>query len=122
VGKDGLLRIFGRVDNQIKLRAHRITPEEIESVLLRHPTVAEAAVRAFLDGPGSPFLVAYMVAAPGAVVEMAVVRRFAQAHLPRHMVPSAFHSIEALPRTVAGKLDRSALPGPDSQGRISEPR
>ena len=122
VGADGLLRVFGRVDNQIKLRAYRITPEEIESVLLRHPGVAEAAVRAFLDGPGSPFLVAYMVAAPGAVVEMAVVRRFAQAHLPRHMVPSAFHLIEALPRTVAGKLDRSALPGPDAQGRISEPR
>jgi acyl-coenzyme A synthetase/AMP-(fatty) acid ligase len=122
VGSDGLLSVLGRVDNQIKLRAHRITPEEIESVLLRHPAVADAAVRAFADRSGSPFLVAYLVPAPGAAVEPAAVRRFAQAHLPRHMVPSSFHAIEALPRTVAGKLDRSALPGPDAQGRISEPR
>ncbi len=110
------------MDNQIKLRAYRITPEEIESVLLRHPTVAEAAVRAFADGSGSPFLVAYLVPTPGEAVEPAEVRRFAQAHLPRHMVPSAFHSIEALPRTVGGKLDRSALPGLDAQGRIGQGR
>ena len=122
VGADGLLRVLGRVDNQIKLRAHRITPEEIESVLLRHPGVADAAVRAFADESGSPFLVAYLVSAAGAAVEHAEVRRFARAHLPRHMVPSSFHTIEALPRTVGGKLDRSALPGPEAQGRISEPR
>jgi len=122
LGEDGRLRIFGRVDNQIKLRAYRITPEEIESVLLRHPTVAKAAVRAFADGSGSPFLVAYLVPTPGEAVEPAEVRRFAQAHLPRHMVPSAFHSIEALPRTVGGKLDRSALPGLDAQGRIGQGR
>ncbi len=122
VGSDGLLRVLGRVDNQIKLRAYRITPEEIESVLLRHPGVADAAVRAVADGSGATFLVAYLVLAPGTAVEPAEVRRFAQDHLPRHMVPSAFHSIEALPRTVGGKLDRSALPGPGADGRIGDRR
>ena len=122
VGADGLLRVLGRVDNQFKLRAFRITPEEIESALLRHPGVAGAAVRAFADESGSLFLVAYLVPVPGAAMEPAEVRRFAQEHLPPHMVPSAFHAIGALPQTAGGKLDRSALPAPDALGHGREGR
>jgi acyl-coenzyme A synthetase/AMP-(fatty) acid ligase len=122
VDSTGIITVLGREDNQIKLRAHRITPEEIEAVLLRHPTIAAAAVRAFTDEQGRSSLVAYLVSAPDAVVEPAVLRAFAQRHLPTYMVPSAFLPIEALPQTVGGKLDRAALPHPLPLTRASQRR
>ena len=122
IDSTGLLTVLGRVDNQIKLRAHRITPEEIEHVLLRHPTIDAVAVRSFSDELGVSFLVAYLVAAPDAVVEPAVLRAFARTHLPKYMIPSVFIPIEALPQTVGGKLDRSALPDPLAPSRASQRR
>jgi len=108
----GLLSLLGRVDNQIKLRAYRITPEEIENVLRQHAVVTAVAVRAFEDEQGTPLLAAYVVSAPGSAMESETLRGFAQMHLPPYMVPSVFLPIAALPQTVGGKLNRAALPDP----------
>ncbi|MFJ2816932.1 amino acid adenylation domain-containing protein, partial [Streptomyces sp. NPDC087294] len=105
---DGQLVFVGRSDDQVKVRGHRVEPGEVETVLRRHPDVAQNAV--IVHGE---LLVAYVVAAPGASVEAAALRGYAQGRLPEHLVPGAFVFLDALPLTPNGKTDRVALPAPD---------
>jgi len=109
----GLLDFVGRVDDQVKIRGYRVEPGEVEAVLATDPEVAQVAVLARADPPADLRLVAYVVAA-GDVDTMAL-RRYAEARLPDYLVPSAFVALTALPVTSSGKLDRSALPAPDTR-------
>ncbi|WP_447001975.1 non-ribosomal peptide synthase/polyketide synthase [Saccharothrix isguenensis] len=111
---DGTMEYLGRIDEQVKVRGFRIEPGEVESALLRHPDVAEAAVVARDDGRGHAVLVAYVVPVseePSAEELRESLGRV----LPAHMVPAAFVALDALPLSANGKLDRAALPAPDAR-------
>jgi amino acid adenylation domain-containing protein len=110
--RDGALDFLGREDHQVKIRGFRVEPDEVASVLARHPGLAEAVVVVREDAPGERRLVAYGVAAEGAEPVPAALRDHLRAELPQYMIPSAFVILDALPLTPNGKLDRRALPAP----------
>jgi len=112
VRADGALEYLGRVDHQVKIRGHRVEPDEVAAVLREHPSVAAAAVVAREAGAGDLRLVAYYVARTDPGPGRAELREALRRRLPEHMVPAFLVQLEALPLTPNGKLDRNALPAP----------
>jgi acyl carrier protein len=117
---DGNVEFHGRADDQVKIRGFRIELGEVRAVLERHPKVREAVVLAreeMSDGGRASLrgkrLVAYVVTKDGQTSNVGELRRFVQKRLPAYMVPSAFVTLESLPLTSNGKVDRRALPEPD---------
>ena len=110
---DGTLEILGRIDRQVKLRGARIELGEIESALAEHPHIDACAV-AVMELPATgPGLVAYIVSR-GHELQDSELRRFLGAILPRYMIPGHFIKVSALPLAPNGKLQHSALPGPEA--------
>ncbi|MFE3603911.1 amino acid adenylation domain-containing protein, partial [Streptomyces sp. NPDC059142] len=126
---DGTLTYLGRADDQVKLRGFRIEPGEVETALLGHGQVVQAAVTVREDTPGDHRLVGYLVprdpadaAGESGATLARRVREHAAALLPAHMVPAVCVPLERLPLTANGKLDRAALPAPDPETTRGEGR
>jgi amino acid adenylation domain-containing protein len=110
--RDGSIEFLGRLDHQLKIRGYRVEPGEIETALARHPEIREAVVVATSDGDGDPRLIAYFASASEPPLEE--LRAFLAQSLPEYMIPSRWVSISSFPLTASGKVDRLALPDPDS--------
>jgi amino acid adenylation domain-containing protein len=122
---DGNLEFLGRTDHQIKLRGFRIELGEIEARLSEHPVVAQTVVLVKENSAGDQCLVAYVVAKQQEQVlppDLAgMLRTYLSAHLPDHMIPTAFVRLEQLPLTPSGKLNRKALPELEEQDFARRP-
>jgi hypothetical protein len=118
---DGQIQLVGRSDTQIKIRGYRIEPAEVTAVLNRFPEIQASVVVDVTAPAGEKKLVAYLVPAAGANIDMTILRRHLQNSLPSHMVPSLFILLDAVPLTTNGKVDRVRLPSPDSS-KILWPR
>jgi amino acid adenylation domain-containing protein len=117
----GEIRYLGRVDRQVKVRGFRVELGEIEAALSEHPGVREAAVVVREGAPGEKALAAYYCAAGGGPgPDAGELRRFVRQRLPDYMQPSNYVLLKSLPLTASGKVDRRALPDPESVRGESE--
>ncbi|MDB4948389.1 MAG: tycC3 [Gemmatimonadetes bacterium] len=112
----GVLEFLGRLDFQVKIRGQRIEPGEVEAALLADGSVRAAVVAARPGPAGDPRLVAWVVAAENVELSLDLLRAEMARRLPRHLVPSAFVVMDALPMAPGGKVDRAALAEPDAAG------
>ena len=120
VRPDGGLDYLGRMDQQVKIRGHRVEPAEVEAALRRHPQVRAAAVTSDQDASGAARLVGYLVPRAGEQSpEAAELRTFLLEHLPAYMVPAVFVALAELPLTSNGKVDRLRLPAPGAAAALS---
>ncbi|WP_273727510.1 non-ribosomal peptide synthetase [Brucella gallinifaecis] len=110
---DGVIEYLGRIDDQIKLRGHRIEPGEIEFVLGAVTGVDRAVVRVHEPEKGDRRLAAWIKPEqPENPMLLRNVEEHARRILPDYMVPSWFILVNSFPRTAHGKLDIRALPVP----------
>ena len=111
---NGTLEHLGRLDFQVKVRGYRIELGEVEAQLVSHASVARAVAMVREDRAGDARLVAYVVLAPGALLDEAALRAHLKGSLPEYMVPAHILALAAIPLTPNGKVDRKALPAPDA--------
>lgn len=111
---DGKIEFLGRMDHQVKIRGFRIELGEIEAVLSRHPNIESQVVMAHADEAGEKKLVAYFAARRAPAPSVRELRQHLQTRLPEYMLPSLFIRLEQMPLNPNGKIDRKALPDPES--------
>lgn len=115
---DGTLQFLGRGDSQVKIRGHRVELGEIESTLMRHPSVDATAVIADVGAAGIR-LAAFIVPATHSSQDAVIrdLRTDLRREIPDYMLPATYHCLDSLPVTANGKTDKSAL-----RGLLHEPR
>ncbi|MCL6755244.1 amino acid adenylation domain-containing protein [Nostoc sp. CCCryo 231-06] len=116
---DGNLEFMGRIDTQVKIRGFRIELGEIEAVLNQHFEIKQTVVMMREDEPGKKYLVAYIVTKDNQPTP-STLRNFLKTKLPDYMIPTAFVFLEVLPLTPNAKINRRALPVPDTSQRSVE--
>ncbi|MAU01043.1 MAG: non-ribosomal peptide synthetase [Anaerolineaceae bacterium] len=110
---DGCLVHRGRKDFQVKIRGFRVELTEIEGALRDSGQVGETVVVGHKDPAGNMKLIAYVVPPDDEEISRRGLRDLLKTKLPDYMVPSFFVTLDALPRTPNGKVNRKALPIPD---------
>jgi len=117
---DGNVEFLGRNDDQVKIRGYRVELGEIETQLVSHASVRDAAVLARGEGTGEKRIVAYVTSSGTSVADPEELRVFLKGLLPEYMVPSAYVVLDTLPLTPNGKLDRKALPAPGANAHSNQ--
>jgi amino acid adenylation domain-containing protein len=116
---DGTLECLGRADGQVKVRGVRVEIGEIEAALSRIPGVAGCAVTLDRAGTAGARLVGHLVVETP--TDAAGIEELLRTTLPAAYVPEIWTTLESLPRTANGKIDRSALPSVGAATRAFEP-
>ena len=114
---DGNIEFIGRIDHQVKIRGFRIEIGEIEALVSQYPDIKENVVIAQSDPAGDKRLVVYIVPKQESTQDTSLIpqiRQFLKQKLPEYMIPAAFVLLDAFPLTPNGKIDRRALPVPDT--------
>jgi acyl carrier protein len=109
--KDGTFELIGRRDYQVKVRGERIELGAIETTLRAHEAIKDVVVVDRDDASGTKYLCGYIVASRDVAVPE--LRDFLANELSPAAIPSAFVTLDAIPRLINGKVDRAALPIPD---------
>jgi bacitracin synthase 3 len=109
---DGNLEFLGRIDSQVKIRGYRIETGEIEARLRAHEDIDDVLATVVETEPGESVLCAYVVPRGGRTPGPGDLKNYLTQRLPEYMVPVYFVSLEKIPLTGAGKIDRRALPDP----------
>ncbi len=112
IDDDGYFWFEGRADDVITSAAYRIGPFEVESALLEHPAVMEAAVVGKDDPERTQIVCAFVILAPGNKASDQLTHEL-QDHVKRvtapYKYPREIHYVEELPKTISGKIRRSEL-------------
>ncbi|MFD8386586.1 amino acid adenylation domain-containing protein [Streptomyces sp. NPDC059679] len=113
---DGSVEFLGRLDDEVTIRGHRVSPAEVDAMLVRHPLVRASVTcgrRVSQSvGPGDLELVSYIVTRDGSPIAVSQVRAFLSPALPSPSLPTMVVHMDKLPLTGNGKVDRSSLPDP----------
>lgn len=105
----GQLHLVGRRSDIVKVGAHRVHPSDVESAIAELPFVAEVAVAGVPDDLLGEVVKAWIVAAPGASVDVRALKQHCRARLASYKIPKHVEVVAALPRTASGKVRRAAL-------------
>jgi len=111
---EGYFWFEGRADDVIKSAGYRIGPFEVESAILKHPAVAEAAVVGKPDALRGQIVKAYVVLKPGRVAQRGLETEIVdvvKTHVGRHQYPREIEFLDRLPKTETGKIQRFLLRG-----------
>ena len=109
---DGTIEFLGRIDHQVKIRGYRVELGEVEAALATHPAVKSCVVAACGDRKVAMRLVAYVVLKPTMTIDLDAIVAHTGKMLAPYMVPEALVTIDALPLSPNGKVDRNRLPAP----------
>ncbi len=107
--RDGYFWVMGRVDDVVNVAGHRLGTAEIESALVAHPTVAEAAVVGKPDPIKGQALEAFVTLLQGAEVAVETLRDWVAQEIGKFARPDAVHVVRGLPKTRSGKIMRRLL-------------
>jgi amino acid adenylation domain-containing protein len=111
---NGMIEFVGRHDFQLKIRGYRVECQEIELILSKHEQVAQAAVLPHQNEHGEQELIGYVVPRSERSISSRELRELAAQWLPSYMVPQLIVSLEKIPLTASGKINRQALPPPEA--------
>ncbi|MDN8613017.1 AMP-binding protein [Variovorax ginsengisoli] len=106
---DGYLSFIGRFKEMIKVSGYSVFPEEVETILIKHPAVAQAAVIAQPDAEKGEVVKAFIVRKPGTELDADALIAWSRDNMASYKAPRAVRFIDALPTTGAGKVLRRLL-------------
>jgi amino acid adenylation domain-containing protein/non-ribosomal peptide synthase protein (TIGR01720 family) len=118
VREDGNLDFISRLDFQVKVRGFRIELGDVETAILKHPEVKEAAATVIKSRWGDANLIAHVTTKID--FNRLNLSTWLRSILPEYMIPSLFIPLDRMPLTRTGKLDRKALPLPKSEQVVKD--
>jgi amino acid adenylation domain-containing protein len=116
--RNGSIDYLGRLDEQVKIRGYRIELREISSKLISHPYIREAVSKTFKLSNADHIAVFY-IADKNTHPKSLELREFLKSWLPEYMIPTYLVEMEELPLNSSGKVDKKALPTPESDVVLS---